>query len=331
MDEFERIAGLRANFAPPAGSAEQAGILLGIGDDAAVLTRPASNLVLSVDAAVDGVHFRPGFADWATLGARAFSAAMSDLAAMGAQPRAALSALIVPLEFGDAELAELGRGQAEAAARHHCPVVGGNLARGTELSITTTVIGEVRGVGLTRAGACAGDAIYVTGVLGAAALGLAWLEAPGEVHRPEDAETFVARWRYPNARVAEGLSLVAIASAAIDVSDGLLQDLGHLCSASGVGAALDANALPTLPGFRELARTLGHDPMRLALAGGEDYELVYTLPASCSAERAETLAAARRIGTRIGVITSAVGEIMLRDADGHTLALPGRGYRHFSG
>jgi len=328
MDEFERIAQLRTAFAS---SQPVAGILLGIGDDAAVLARPAHNLVLSVDAAVDGVHFRADLADWATIGARAFCAALSDLAAMGAQPRAALSALILPESFADAELAELGRGQAEAAARHGCPVVGGNLARGTQLSITTTVIGEVEGVGLTRGGARVGDEIYVTGVLGAAALGLVLLETPASAL--SGAGSFVSRWRNPTPRIPEGRALVAIASAAIDVSDGLLQDLGHLCSASGVAAVIDVSTLPALPGFAELAHAHGQPPLRLALTGGEDYELVYTLPASRPAGRAEALATAQRLGTRIGKIVAADGSdaIVLHDAQGQLVTVPGRGYRHFGG
>lgn len=337
MDEFQRIARLRAELAGSDASASGSGVLLGIGDDAAVLARPAGNLVLSVDAAVEGVHFRAGFADWATLGARALAAALSDLAAMGAQPRAALSALVLPPDFGDDQLAELARGQAQAATRHCCPVVGGNLARGSELSITTTVLGEVAGVGLTRAGARPGDAIYVTGVLGAAALGLALLE-PGagasegaELRDDAACAAFVARWRAPVPRLVAGLQLVSCASAAIDVSDGLLQDLGHLCEASGVGAVLLADALPQLSGFAALARALGRDPLALMLTGGEDYELVYTLPASEPAGRAEPWAAARRAGTRIGEITGRDGVIELRDARGAALALPGPGYRHFGG
>jgi thiamine-monophosphate kinase len=328
MDEFERIAQLRTAFAT---TEPVAGVLLGIGDDAAVLARPTHSLVLSVDAAVDGVHFRADLADWATIGARAFCAALSDLAAMGAQPRAALSALILPASFADADLAELGCGQAEAAARHGCPVVGGNLARGTELSITTTVIGEVEGSGLTRAGARVGDEIYVTGVLGAAALGLVLLETPASTH--SEAAPFVSRWRRPTPRIREGRVLVAIASAAIDVSDGLLQDLGHLCSASGVAAVIDVSTLPALPGFDELAHAHGQPPLRLALTGGEDYELVYTLPASCPAEQAEARAAAQRLGTRIGTIVAAGGSdaIVLHDAQGHVVTVPGRGYRHFGG
>lgn len=315
MDEFERIAYLRARFEPRAKL--RAALLVGIGDDAAVLAKPDGNLAVSVDAAVQGVHFRPEFGDWACLGGRAFVAALSDLAAMGAQPKAAVMGLIVTLTFDDAAFAELIRGYAEAADEYVCPVIGGNLSRGTELSITTTVMGELEDSGLTRSGARPGHDIYVTGTLGAAALGLHLLES----RTPERGRAFVERWRKPVARIAEGASLARIASAAIDVSDGALQDLGHICEASGVGAQLDAATIPMAPGFADLARGLGRDPLELALTGGEDYELIYTLPDG----------SAPGPGTRIGRITERGAGLVVRDATGRTVPLPARGYRHFQG
>jgi thiamine-monophosphate kinase len=313
MDEFERIAYLRARFEPR--PELRTALLVGIGDDAAVLGRPQGNLAVSVDAAVQGVHFRPEFGDWACLGGRALVAALSDLAAMGAQPRAAVMALIVTLTLEDAAFVELIRGYAEAADEYRCPVIGGNLSRGTELSITTTVMGELEGTGLTRAGARPGHEIYVTGTLGAAALGLHLLEA----RTPERGRPFVERWRKPVARIDEGQSIARYASAAIDVSDGALQDLGHICEASGVGAQVDSVAIPMAPGFADLARGLGCDPLELALTGGEDYELIYTLPGGSSPGP----------GTRIGRITERSAGIVVRDAKGQSVRLPGHGYQHF--
>lgn len=317
MDEFDRIARLRALLGQGGGD-----VLLGIGDDAAVLARFERNCVLTVDTAVEHVHFRAQFADWATLAARAFSAALSDLAAMGAQPKAALSALILPATFADDAFDSLQRGLAEASAGYGCPIVGGNLARGDALSITTTAIGEVAGVGLTRSGAEPEQAIYVTGVLGAAALGLALLERPAGSRHPA-AAACIERWRSPRARIAEGRLLSAHATAAIDVSDGALQDLGHLCRASGVGAELWAEALPALPGFAALAHDMGLDPLRLALAGGEDYELVYTLPSGAPDS-------ARALGTQIGRITAEPGMLRILDAHGGQLPTSASGYRHFA-
>lgn len=318
MDEFDRIARLRPLLEQSAGD-----VLLGIGDDAAVLARFARNCVLTVDTAVENVHFRAHFADWATLAARAFSAALSDLAAMGAQPKAALSALILPATFTDDAFDALQRGLAEAAAAYGCPIVGGNLARGDALSITTTAIGEVDGVGLTRSGAEPDQTIYATGVLGAAALGLALLEKPAGSSHPA-AGACIERWQKPRARIAEGRLLLTHATAAIDVSDGALQDLGHVCRASGVGAELWAEALPAPPGFAALAQELGLDPLRLALAGGEDYELLYTLPSDAPDS-------ARALGTQIGRITAQPGVVRILDAHGSELSASASGYRHFTG
>jgi len=311
MDEFERITRLRQRFA-----GASAHVVLGIGDDAAVLRGGPSDVVISVDSAVEGVHFDRAFGSWRVLAARAFTAAVSDLAAMGATPRAALSSLIVPRELEAGAFDELNAGLADAAARYACPIVGGNLAAGRELSLTTTVIGAVDGPALTRSAARPGDAIYVTGSLGGAALGLHLLQ----LSAAETAPAFVERWQKPCARIAEGQRLRAVAHAAIDVSDGALQDLGHICEASGFAAELEVERLPLPDGLRELARELGQDPLALALLGGEDYELIYTLPSTLVDPAA---------GTRIGRMLDVPGTPVLIDAAGKTLALPGRGYRHF--
>jgi thiamine-monophosphate kinase len=313
-DEFERIAKLRARFGQ--WSAPQ--VLVGIGDDAAVLHRPGGNVVLSVDTAVEGVHFTRALASLPQIAARAFTAAISDLAAMGARPEAALSALIVPAEIPLADFDALIQGIAEAAADYGCPVVGGNLSSGGELSLTTTVIGAQEGAGMLRSGARPGDGIYVTGTLGDAALGLALLQRGAEARGPE----FVARWRAPRARIAEGLQLAGHASAAIDVSDGALQDLGHVCAASALGAEIYADRVPLRPGFAQLAAALGQDPLSLALFGGEDYELIYTLPES---------AQNHAIGTCMGRMLASSNSVRVLDEKGGILPLEGHGYRHFEG
>ncbi len=315
MDEFERIAYLRECFF----QRDARSVIVDLGDDCAVVAKGAGNLAISVDASVEGVHFRPELADWEAIAARALSAALSDLAAMAAQPTAAVMALIAPATFDDAAFRSLIRGYAAAAAHYRCPVIGGNLARGTEVSITTTVFGEVEGAGLTRAGARPGHEIYVTGSLGDAALGLLLLQA----NTPALGPSFVERWRRPQARIAEGQSLAARASAAIDVSDGALQDLGHLCAASGVGAEVEASLLPLSPGFAELAQRVGRDSVELALSGGEDYELIYTVPPGSAAGAGP--------GTRIGRITPSGTGITVRDAHGRPVSLPMHGYRHFEG
>ena len=310
-DEFERIARLKQRFQSLRGH----GIVLGIGDDAAVLSG-SENCVLSVDTAVESVHFEREFAPLQVLAARAFSAALSDLAAMAASPCAALCSLVLPAELGEAEFDAIIEGLAIAAANYDCPIVGGNLAAGRELSLTTTVIGRLQGSGLLRSGAHAGDRICVTGSLGSAALGLLLLQRGAAALGPEA----VGRWRTPRARIREGLQLRGIASAAIDVSDGALQDLGHLCEASELGAEIRVADLPLESGFSELARELGHDPLRLALLGGEDYELIYTVP-----ESSPVLGP----GHCIGRMTYDTGKLKVLDEQGRELRLEGRGYGHF--
>lgn len=313
-DEFQRIEKLRRRF-----ERDCPEVLIGIGDDAAILVGDGRPQVLSVDVAVEGVHFRRSLLSWEDVGRRATAAALSDLAAMGATPRAALSSLILPPDVDDAALDGIAAGIADTCAEHDAAVVGGNLARGGELSLTTTVVGHAPAVPLARTGARAGDGLYVTGELGAAALGLSWLLSGRD--DSGDAAPFVARWRRPEPRVQAGMALSAAnAHAAIDVSDGFLQDLEHMCTASGVGAAVDASALPVGEGFAELARELGRDPLDLALTGGEDYELLYAAGEGSPASA---------LGVRVGRFLATPG-LELRDAEGRPLRLPERrGFAHF--
>lgn len=291
-------------------------VRIGIGDDAAVLVPTRHGDALSVDANVEGVHFRRSLLSDREIGFRATVAALSDLAAMGATPRALLSALVVPEALDDEALFELVDGIAEAADAYGAHVVGGNLTTGGELSITTTVVGHAPPSPLTRAGARAGDALFVTGTLGGAALGLALLEAG----RREPA-MIVARYMRPSARVHEGARLVGVATAAIDVSDGLLLDLERLCEASGVGATLRAAAIPREPGLDTHAPPVGRDALTLALTGGDDYELLFTAPPTVALSIA---------ATRIGEVVAAPG-VRLLDASGEPLPLPpvhGWGHSH---
>lgn len=309
-DEFERIAEIRRRLA-----FASADVQLGIGDDAALLAPSSRAQAVSVDAQVEGVHFRRDLLSPADIGFRALASAASDLAAMGARPRAAFVALVVPPALSESDLYAIADGFAQAQRELGCAVAGGNLASGGELSITTTVIGDAPDAPLTRAGARAGDALLVTGDVGGAALGLALLHAG----RADLAPGCVARWRRPRARIREGAALAGLASAAIDVSDGLLQDLEHLCEASGVGFELQLARVPLAAELERACAALGADPHALALAGGEDYELLFTAPA---AERPP-------FGTRIGTATSATG-IRILDASGRPVAPPSRlGFDHF--
>jgi thiamine-monophosphate kinase len=311
MGEFQRIARLRELFERPSSA-----VILGIGDDCAVLAPSGRPRVWTVDTAVAHVHFDTRFTSLEAVGYRAFMAAASDLAAMGATAVAALSSLILPQAFSDEELDQLADGLARAADACSCPIVGGNLARGSELSLTTSVLGECEDRVLTRAGARAGDFVYVTGPLGGAALGLRRLSQGVSVGEPD---LFARAFLFPRARLDLSRSLAERASAAIDVSDGLLSDLTHLCRASGLCAELELERIPTIPGFAEAAREAGLDAQNLVLSGGDDYELLFT-----SSEELPT-----DLGTRIGVPGAGVPEIILRDATGTQLELPTSGFDHF--
>src|SRR5512138_3370788 len=253
------------------------GVAVGPGDDAAVLRLPAGEeLVATVDAVVEGVHFDRR-ATWADVGWKALAVNLSDLAAMGARPLFALVALGLPAGAPDAAARGLARGLGACARAHRVAVVGGNVTRAREVSVTVTALGSVpAGRAVLRSGARPGDLVAVTGTVGDAALGL----------RAGAAAPLVRRQRRPTPRVAAGLALAGLVRAAIDVSDGLAQDLAHLCRASGVGARIGARDLPLSPAYRRAARRLA-DPWGAALAGGEDYELVVAIaPASLPAARA---------------------------------------------
>lgn len=310
-DEGTRIAEIRRRL-----QRASPHVAIGIGDDAAVLAASPHRQVVSVDASVEGVHFRRGTITDHDVGYRATAAALSDLAAMGALPRAVMSALVVPAALDDDALFAMVDGIGEAASVSGATVAGGNLALGREMSITTTVLGNAGEPPLTRTGARPGDALFVTGALGGAAL--AWRLLDRGMHAPD---AILQRFVRPAPRIEAGRRLVGAASAAIDVSDGLLRDLGHLCGASGVGAVVRVAAIPIEPGIDAPAAALGLDPLVLALTGGEDYELLFTAAAGVSLATP---------ATRIGTITRGSGVTLLA-ADGRPLPLPASsGHDHFA-
>lgn len=294
------VASLRERF-----RADPSRVLLGIGDDAAVLAGSLEAWVSSVDTQVDGVHFDLRFLSARDVGYRAFHAAASDLAAMGATPAGALSALILPRGMSGRLLDELLDGQAAASAECGCPIIGGNLSRGRELSVTTTVMGRCARP-LRRDTARPGDELWLVGDVGLAALGLSWLRlscgtsshkrlvtvAAGGEARQRALERCAAAWRRPRALLAWGRELSGVASAAIDVSDGLAADGDRLARASGVRLVVQRELLRAAlhPALVEACRALGRAPLQLALRGGEDYALLAT------GSRSARPAFARRIG-----------------------------------
>lgn len=266
MNEHERIAWLLRH------SSNSAHLALGNGDDAAVVKAP-SGAVISVDAQVEGTHFKRSFADWETLGRRAVVAALSDLAAMGASPRAVFSSLALPTDFAEADFRALSRGISRGSTESGAAVAGGNLSAGPCVFIDTCVVGEAPAGVLTRAGAAPGDGVYVSGTLGAAALGLAALLS-GEDNA--SLQPFIHAWRFPHVDFRFAERLFGLASAAIDISDGLLQDLSHLCAASAVSAELDEAAIAPSLELQSAAKSLGCDARQLVLSGGEAYCLLFT-------------------------------------------------------
>ena len=298
--EFELI---RKYFDRPARSA-----VLGVGDDAALL-RPSAGaeLAVSTDLLLEGRHFRAG-ADARKLGHKALAVNLSDMAAMGAAPRWVTLALALPAA-DEAWLAAFARGFFALAERFGIELIGGDTTRGP-LAICVTILGEVpTGLSLVRAGALPGDDIWVSGELGGAALGLA---QPGNAAAAQ-------RLDEPEPRVELGERLRGIASAAIDVSDGFAQDLGHILERSGVGAVVEYERLPKFPGAERAQ----------VLAGGDDYELVFTARQD---KRAEIEPLSKELGlalTRVGSMQKGEPVLRVLGKDGAPIA-PGRGFDHFA-
>jgi len=306
--EFEII---RRYFDRPAPRA-----VLGVGDDAALLGPSAGlELAVSTDLLLEGTHFRPGAAP-RPLGHKALAVNLSDMAAMGAAPRWATLALSLP-RADEAWLEAFAAGFFALAGRFGVELVGGDTTRGP-LAICVTILGEVpRGLALLRGGASPGEDVWVSGELGGAALGLAH---PG-------IEAAARRLEEPEPRVELGERLRGLASAAIDVSDGFAQDLGHILERSGCGALVHYERLPRAPEFAALA-----DPVlerRCMLSGGDDYELVFTAPLAVRG-------ALEALGAELGLALSRVGSIQAGDPklvllDGLGRPMPFEpGYDHFA-
>jgi len=302
--------------------AQRADVMLGIGDDAALLRAPAGEeLVLTTDALVEGVHFLPG-APPRSLGHRALAVNLSDIAAMGAEARWALLSLNLP-RADEAWLAEFAAGFGALARRYGVALVGGNMSRGP-LSITVQMAGGVpAGQALRRDGASAGDLLYVSGSVGDAAAGLRVLR--GEIQPETPIGQFLReRFEYPEPRLALGAALRGIASACIDVSDGLYVDTQRLLRSSGCGARIELNLLPLSSALREV---LGPGAWRQALDGGEDYELCFSAaPGNTQAVEAAAVRAATAVSC-IGTLTAASG-IQLRDGNSVMQFSP-FGFDHF--
>lgn len=299
------------------------GVRLGVGDDGALLTVEAgAELVATVDTLIADLHF-PAAAAAADIAQRALRVNLSDLAAMAATPRWFLLALTLP-QADEGWLAGFAAGLAAAAAAYGCTLVGGDTTRGP-LAVSITALGTVpAGRALRRSGAAPGDWVMVTGTLGGAAAALADMQAEGRC-RAESAELDARYWR-PQPRLAEAQALRGLASAAIDISDGLLADLGHIAQASGVGAELSLEALPL--DSAAVARFGVAQVRQWALAAGDDYELCFTVSPERGG-RLDALRGADRSGvTRIGQLVAGSG-VRVRDATGREVPVAQTGFRHF--
>ncbi len=322
LGESGLIETLRRRARRPGG-----GWIHAIGDDAAVLRPPPGmDLVWTADALVENVHFRWRTCDGRSLGHKALAVNLSDLNAMGAKPLGFLLTLGLPAAAGP-ELDAFLRGLLAEARSAGCPLVGGDTVAAPIWSLSVSAVGSVRrGHALLRGGARAGDRIMVTGSLGGASLGLELLEA-GRGTRARE-RRFAARQLRPCPPLQAGPRLARdrLASAAVDLSDGLERDLGHILRESGVGAEVWLDALPLPRGLRALSAQLGLDPEALAVAGGEDYELLFTV--SSRAPQASVLAS--RLGcrvTEVGVVRRGRGIHFVRAGE----RIRGRfsGYEHF--
>jgi thiamine-monophosphate kinase len=321
--EFRLIERIRELTAQPRDD-----VRIGIGDDAAVLAVPAGQeLAVAIDTLVEGVHFPRGTAA-VDIGWKALAVNLSDLAAMGASPAWALLALTLP--DADAAFVEgFAEGFAKLAQSHRLALVGGDTTRGP-LSISVAVHGFVPpGKALTRAGARVGDTVLVTGTLGDAAAGLHALQHPLDDGdgRSGLRDYLIERLNLPTPRLSAGAALRGQASACIDISDGLLADLNHICVASGVGAEIDAALLPRSSALMALYDEAS--ALQFALSGGDDYELCFSVPAQRVADVQADLS---RLGcgvTRVGRIVEGAG-VRVRGTDGEWLATDRPGWEHFA-
>jgi thiamine-monophosphate kinase len=300
------------------------GVVVGIGDDAAQL-RLGRDAVVTVDTLIEGVHFRRAWLSPAELGRRAFRVAVSDIAACGADPRFVLLALAAPAAYPARDALALVHGLVKDARSVGAALVGGNVSKSPVLALTVTVIGEKGSRVLTRDRARIGDLIYVTGPLGGAASASKQLDdkrrGRGASRRGSSVAASLAAYRKPPLRIATGSALGRLASigAAIDVSDGLVQDLGHVCKASRVSAEIAPAAVPVARGAS----------LADALYGGDDYELLFTARPGAATERA-VVAACRRTKSRavmIGRIVPRGTAKVVSSEDGRLLE---GGYAHFA-
>ena len=319
MSEFDLIGRLQQLICLPE-SESAPGCTVGIGDDAAILeTPPGQELVVCTDTLVEGIHF-PRDTHPEAIGHKALAVNLSDLAAMGAQPTFFFMALTLPSE-DTAWLNSFARGMARLARQFRIQLAGGDTTRGP-LTITITALGAIgNGQALLRSGAQAGDLVVVSGAPGAAAQALSVMQ---EGREPEPSHRMALE--FPQPRISLGSALVKLATSCIDLSDGLAADLGHILEQSSVGAELELERLPVPAGLENLA---DEQRWRLQLAGGDDYELCFTIPPGRAGELDQLSESCGIALTPIGTIVGRPG-LTLITGDGGRFELASEGFRHFA-
>jgi thiamine-monophosphate kinase len=306
------------------------GVRLGIGDDAAWVDCLSSSCLVTADLLLEGVHFDLSWTTLFDLGYKSLAVNLSDIAAMGGVPAYATVSLGLPGRFRSEQVAEFYRGMNYLARRSAVAIVGGDISIAKSLLVSICLIGHAPYRPITRHGAKIGDDIYVTGTLGDSALALQLFKSRSRALRHPAAAHLLQRHHQPTARCRAGalLARAKLAAAMIDISDGLLQDLGHICKASGVGAVIAEENLPRSRSYRALA---GENDSRWALSGGEDYELLF-----CARRRGR--AAIQRLSkqagvpmTRIGVCVAAREGMTVLDRNSRKVESRAKGHDHFSG
>ena len=313
IDRYFRNCGVR-----------RADVRLGVGDDAALLDSPAGcDLVAAIDTLVDGVHFPHG-CPAASVGHRVLAVNLSDMAAMGAKPAWALLALTLP-DIDEAWLSEFAAGFSDLAGAHDVALVGGDTTSG-HLTATVQILGHVpRGQALLRSGARPGDVVFVSGTPGDAAGGLAVEQGRLQASDPAVITYLRKRFLFPTPRMALGKSLRGYASACIDVSDGLLGDAGKLAHASGCGVEVSYRDVPV---SEELVEAVGEERAReLALTGGDDYELCFTVNPDIVGKLRQEIPPERWGYSRIGTVRQAAGAVVVDG--GNVMEFSHSGYDHF--
>ena len=322
LGEFRLIEAIRK--ATPKGR----GVLLGIGDDAAwVKCRNHSTLITS-DILIEGVHFNLKWTSFYSLGYKTLAVNLSDVAAMGGEPAYLILSLGIPVDFSTDSIEEFYRGIRALASKAGVALVGGDTSAADRFLVSATLIGHAPCGVIKRSGARVGDDLYVTGTVGDSSLGLEFLKKKKGHPKSNGIGYLISRHNIPTARLKTGAILARekLAKAMIDISDGLLQDLGHVCKASGVGAVIWSHALPLSQAYRSYA---GRKGALFALTGGEDYELLFSLRPK---DRARLEAFRKKLGapvTRIGQCVPSRDGIKVIDEKCKPLSIPVMGYDHF--